>query len=199
MYKFCIVFFIAIVWFSCVDMVDHSKNSTKQEKEIQSISIDWPENKDTIEIPIVYVGTIPAIHCQLNGTESVLYLDTASASNSLYQDRLNRLGLKVAGEMNITFYTANGSVNQCEHSEGFVIVLQDGLKMNVSRAPLMPGSGRNPENEVDGIFGVALLKHFNAVIDFKNQNLALTNNEMPNKPSVTPLAESVQPENGDEE
>lgn len=137
------------------------------------ISVQWPQGKDVIEIPLAFLDDIPVVRCRLNGKEAMLYVDTACQPICLYADRLARFGINAGGPVDYPRYTALGHVEKTSLTGGFLLTFNDGLGMAVSCGPCLPSDGRDPRQDVDGILGVRVMKVLNAVVDFRAGKLIL--------------------------
>lgn len=137
------------------------------------ISVQWPQGRDVIEIPLQFLDDIPVVRCQLNGRLAILYVATASQPIFLYADRLARLGVNAGGQVDSPRYTALGHVEKTSLTGGFLLTFNDGLGIEVSGAPCLPGGGRDPNHDVDGILGVKVMKALNAVVDLRAGKLIL--------------------------
>ncbi|MGA2866355.1 MAG: hypothetical protein ABSF95_17920 [Verrucomicrobiota bacterium] len=137
------------------------------------VSVQWPQGKDFIEIPLEFLDDIPVVRCQLNGKLAILYVDTACQPICLYADRLARFGINAGAQVDYPRYTALGHVERTSFTGGFLLTFKDGLGMEVSGVPCLPGGGRDPNHDVDGILGVKVMKVLNAVVDFRAGKLVL--------------------------
>lgn len=174
----------------CGGPADGTRPTAPLAKEVIQVSVQWPEGKKAIEIPFEFVDDIPVIRCQLDGVVAVLYVDTASQLLCLYEDRLARFGLKVTSEKDHPRYTAGGYAENTRYCGEFTLTLRDGLRMKVSSAPCLPGRGRSPSHDVDGILGVKIMRMLNAVIDFEASKIIFEVKSASNKSvAISPAAQ----------
>jgi len=136
-------------------------------------SVQWPHDKDVIEIPLAFFDDIPVVRCRLNGKEATLYVDTACQAICLYSNSLARFGINAGGQVDSPRYTALEHVEKTSLTGGFLLTFNDGLGMEVSRGPCLPSDGRDPRHDVDGILGVRVMKALNAVVDLRAGKLVL--------------------------
>jgi len=174
MKKLLVLFLTLIGCLACREPTDRTNASASSDSEDSRVTVQWPESREAIEIPLEFLDDIPVIRCQLNGKESVLYVDTACQPICLYEDRLAKFGLKVTAEKDFPRYTALGHVERTSFSSGFVLTFKGGLSMQVSAAPCLSGGGREPSHDVDGILGVKIVKALNGVLDLRAQKLILS-------------------------
>jgi len=165
----------------CWGADDHSNPTGVSGKDELRIDVQWPNDRATIEVPLDFLDAIPVIKCKLNGKASVLYVDTVCQATCLYQDRLNGFGIKITGQKDFPNYTAGGYVGRRSFSGEFELAFEGGLRMKVSGAPCLPGSGRDPNHDVDGILGVTVMKALNAVVDLEAGKIKFAVKKAPNK------------------
>lgn len=158
---------VVITCCACQKAADRTNTSPTIAGEDLKVSVQWPEGKRTIQIPIEFLDDTPIVRCRLNGKEAVLLVDTGCQPICLYEDRLNRHGLKVTAEKDHPRYTASGRVASTRYCGRFLLTCSEGLSMDVSGAPCVPGEGRQPSHEVDGLLGVKIMKALNGVIDLE--------------------------------
>jgi hypothetical protein len=167
--------------------------STTVRTEDQQIAVDWPQGKGAIEVPFELLDDIPVVRCQLNGKPSFLYLDTAHQPISLYQDRLARVGLKLAAEEDGPRSTFGGHPDRLPFCGRFVLDFQDGLSIAVSRAPCVPSGGRAFHHDVDGVLGVKIMKALNGVIDLQAGMITFSVKAIPGQRAATNLSQPLRP------
>jgi len=165
----------------CGGTVDDTRPAAPSAREDIQVTVQWPPNKNAIEIPFELLEDIPVIRCQLDGAAAVLYVDTACQPICLYEDRLARFGLKVTSEKDHPRYTAGGPVEKTRYCGAFTLTFPDRLSLKVSGAPCVLGEGRSPGHDVDGILGVKIMKALNAVLDFEAGKMTFTVKAASNK------------------
>jgi hypothetical protein len=147
--------------------------AASRQEELQ-YSVQWPSETRVVKLAFELVGDMPVIRCKLNGKPAALYLDTAAQPICLYEDRLQRFGLKVQSRKNDPRYTAGGRIDTTPYCGEFTLMIEGGFQIQVSGAPCLPGEGRSPGHDVDGIFGVKVMKALNAVIDLDLNTITFT-------------------------
>lgn len=159
----------------------HSCNKDENESSIPSdtfkacFNITVLQPVKTIEIPIDVVGSMTVISCNINGKSARMIIDTACGTICVFENKLNKYGLEVIGELH-GGYTAAG-YQQNPALSTFNIDLPEGIMIEAINGAMLP---EYPDNSLDGIIGNSILISLKAELNYEKSLLIL---KSPSQPS----------------
>ena len=123
-----------------------------------------------IEIPIKIEHHMPVVECIINDKKARMILDTAASVVCIFEDKIDKFGIKVVGRRDTSGYTAEGfKKRRGRVGDKIKILFEDKIIIDIEYLSILP---KHP-HDVDGIISAPLLSILNGIIDFTNKRLVL--------------------------